>query len=346
MRFLKRILHRNFFIRLRSWEYWPFFVLQFPLVMYWLWLSLRARSLLFFSASNPSILLGGMLGESKYDILRKMPVGLIPKTIFLKLPCNTDQILQTLREHNLNLPVIFKPDIGERGFMVKRIFTRQDIEQYLQQIKIDFLAQELIDLPVECSVFYTRFPDQPDGKVTSIAFKEMLSVTGDGKSTLQELILNKERAKLQLVRLREMHNHVFGSILPAGTAYELNSIGNHCLGTKFLNGKSAINEEVSRTFDKISKALGEFYFGRYDLKCASLKDLDRGNVKILEVNGCGAEPSHIYQPGFSIWKAYKVLFAHWKNLYAISRQNKLRGYNYPSLREGIGAYKRFISAMR
>lgn len=346
MGFARRIFKRNFFIRLRSWEYWPFWVVQLPLFLYWFWLSLRARSLLFFSTSNPSILLGGMLGESKYGILKDMPAHLIPKTILIKVPVRVEQVMDQLNKCGLNFPLVFKPDIGERGFMVERIFSIQDVEHYLKKSRGHFLVQELLDLPVESSVFFTRFPNEPMGKVTSVVLKEMLTVTGDGRSTVQQLIFAKDRAKLQWSRLRENTKVNFDRVPEVGETVELNPIGNHCLGTKFLNANFLIDEKVSASFDRISKQLPEFYFGRFDLKCESIEKLKNGEVKIMEVNGCGAEPSHIYQPGFSIWNAYSVLFRHWKNLFTISTQNKKRGFKYTSFKDGVQIFKHFKAQMK
>jgi hypothetical protein len=69
------VKYLNFWTRLTNWEYWPFSVIYFPVFFYWLWLSVKARSLFFFSAANPSIESGGMLGESKYRILKNVPDG-------------------------------------------------------------------------------------------------------------------------------------------------------------------------------------------------------------------------------------------------------------------------------
>jgi len=287
-----------------------------------------------------------MFGESKYEVLMQVPDQLRPKTIFVPFPTTLDRVMERMKNEGLDFPLIFKPDFGERGFMVKRIFAKQDIEHYLTNIRSNFLIQELIDLPVECGIFYTRFPNDEKGKVTSVVVKEMLDVVGDGRSTLQELILAKERAKLQWERLKELHYQKLDVVLAPGERMELNSIGNHCLGTKFLNGNHLISEEMSEAFDQISKAMGEFYFGRFDLKCASLEDLNSGKVKILEVNGCGAEPAHIYQPGFSLLEAYRVLVKHWKNLYQISMQNSKRGVPFTSIKEGLKIFRTYKSAMR
>jgi hypothetical protein len=343
---LKKLLQSNFFIRLTSWEYWPFGIVQFPFFIYWLWLSLRARSIFFFTASNPCILMGGMLGESKFDILQLIPNPYKPRTILVKVPVEADQLIRILTEKELHFPLIFKPDLGERGFMVKRIYNTGDVHEYLQKIKSDFLVQELIDLPMECGVFYTRFPNEEKGTVTSLVLKEMLTVTGNGIQSLQELILDKPRAKLQWEVLKGVFAYRLPEIIKEGEIVTLVAIGNHCLGTKFLDGENYINEKLSNTFDIISKQIPGFYFGRYDLRCASIEDLYEGKIKIMELNGCGAEPAHIYQPGYSLFKALGVLFTHWRNLFTVSMQNHKRGVKFVSFKEGRIIYRNFKATVQ
>jgi len=217
----------------------------------------------------------------------------------------------------------------------------REIDSYLLRMKVDFIIQELVDLPLEYGIFYTRFPRHEKGVVTSIAMKEMLSVTGNGKSTLQELILEKDRAKLQWNKLRQSHRHRLNEVLKEGESVELVSIGNHCLGTKFLDGSHLINDRLSETFDNISKQIDGFYFGRFDLRCACLEDLYSGNIKVMELNGCGAEPAHIYDPGYSIAQAVAVLAMHWKNIFIISRENAKQGIPYISFKDALGYYRRF-----
>lgn len=342
----KQFRNTNFVIRLTAWEYWPFGIVQFPLFIYWLWLALRARSLFFFSASNPSIVLGGMFGESKNDIFKLIPDAYKPKTILIKGSSASRDVTEQMKINGFHFPVIFKPDIGERGFMVKKISSPAEIETYLNVFKCDFLIQEFLDLPIELGVFYTRFPNNAEGHVTSVVIKDMLTVTGDGKSTLQELILDKPRAKLQWKKLRAAHADNLNRVLPSGENYLLNAIGNHSLGTTFLNGEHLINARLSKAFDTISKQIDGFYFGRYDLRCASIEALYEGKIKIMELNGCGAEPAHIYHPGFSLGKAMGILFTHWKNIFVISMQNHKRGIPFTAFAEGRRIYKQFKAATR
>jgi len=344
MSFREKFTRSNFFIKLKSWEYWPFGILQLPAFIYFVWLSLRARSLVFFSASNPGIAMGGMFGESKYEVLQKIPKEYIPNTVLISFPTSTDEVFRALQQHGFQLPVIFKPDLGERGFKVNKIESRADVDAYLSTMKFNFIIQELVNLPVELGVFYARFPKDEIGSVTSIVMKEMLTVIGDGKSSLQQLILRKDRAKLQWATLQEIYRDRLTEIPGVGEKFELVSIGNHCLGTKFLDGSHLINKELSETFDRISKQIDGFYYGRFDLRCANLTDLYKGNIKIMELNGCGAEPAHIYQPGYSLRKAFAVHFTHWKSIFIIARENAKRGVKYTPFKEAMIYYRRFKSA--
>lgn len=295
---------------------------------------------MYFTASNPSILTGGMMGESKYEVLQLVPESLKPVTRLIKLPATVTSITEIMRNSGLSFPLIFKPDLGERGWMVRRIKSEQDVEAYLKEIKIDFIMQELVDLPLEFGVYYVRFPSQPSGFVNSITGKEFLSIVGDGVKSLKELILEKDRAKIQWETLRKVYADQLKEIVPSGKKMELVSIGNHCLGTTFLNFNHLINDKLNSSFDAISKQISGFYFGRFDLRCASLQDLENGNIKIMELNGCGAEPAHIYHPGSSLIKAVAVLITHWRNLYRVSKENHERGVPYLSLHEGKLIYKR------
>jgi hypothetical protein len=344
MYFVDRVWRSNFFIKLRHWEFWPFGILQFPIIFYYLWLSARARSFFFFSASNPGIDMGGLLGESKFDILKKIPEAYTAKTILIKQNTSLPTILQKMKEANLSFPLIFKPDLGERGFLVKRIYTETQAAKYAQSFRFDFLIQELIDLPYEFGVFYKCLPSENSGRVFSITGKKMLTVTGDGISTLQTLIMQQDRAKLQWQKLKLAYADQLNDVIPPGIEVILNSIGNHCLGTMFINSNALIDDELNASFDRISKQIDGFYYGRFDLRCGSIEDLKKGKIKIVELNGCGAEPAHIYHPGYSFWKAVSEMIDHWRNIFEIAIENKKRGVSFLSFAEVKIFYRKFKEA--
>lgn len=336
---------KNFWVRLTKWEYWPMEVFQIPVVLFWLWFGLRARSLTFFTASNPGIELGGMFGESKYAILKKIPAHLRPAMALVRQPASLSDVLRLMEQFNLAFPVIFKPDVGERGFKVERIYSEAEAVRYLAHMKNDFIIQEMIDLPVECGVFYIRRPGSAGGRITSVNLKEMLMVTGDGHSSLRELILRNERARLQWQRLQQRFANNLDEVVAEGKQVVLNHIGNHCLGTKFINGEKMINRQLHETFDMIAEKIEGFYFGRFDVRCASVEDLYTGKIKILELNGCSSEPAHIYEPGFSLLQAYKILYSHWREMFYISRLNREYGVEFVPFRQVIREFRRYKASL-
>ncbi len=307
-----------------------------PVFIYWIWLIIQARSAFFFSAANPTIENGGMLGESKVKIFDLIDDELKPITILFDPSATSAIVLEKLRQHNIHYPFILKPDIGERGSFVEKIENQTDLSNYLKLIKVPFLAQEFIDFKIELGIFYYRYPNQQNGKVSSIVMKEFLSVVGDGVGTLEELIKANPRAVLHLDQLVTRWGPYFKKVLPAHEELILVPIGNHSRGTTFLNANHLINDQLSSIIDKMAKSINGFYFGRIDIRCKSFDDLYKGSkMKILELNGAGSEPGHIYHPGTSLWQAYKSIFHHLNVLLKISKQNHRLGIPYMSFREGI-----------
>ncbi|MEQ8926294.1 MAG: hypothetical protein RLO81_10805 [Fulvivirga sp.] len=334
--FFTSIWRSNFFIRLRNWEYWPFLVVYWPVLFYWFYLAIKARSLFYFSASNPGIENGGMLGESKIKILNALPPELIPKTIFI----NCSEPLEKNLIEKLQFPIICKPDMGERGWRVEKINNKEELKLYHGQIAVDYLIQDFLTERIELGVFYYRYPSEQSGTISSIVAKEMLIIQGDGKSTLQQLILNYDRAKLQWEILKNRYKNRLNEVLTNGESINLVAIGNHSRGTKFLDGNHFINNQLIQVFDEISSKIDGFYFGRFDIKVHSTEDLYNGKLKIMELNGAGSEPAHIYNPGYSLWNAYKVIFHHWKVLYEISMENHKKGVPFMTLKEAWREYRK------
>ncbi len=337
----------NWYTRMFHWEYWPYPLIYAPIFFYWLYLSFKARAFMFFSAANPGIEFGGLLGESKMDILKKIPEMYLPKTLYVKPEESLASIDIKRRENGMIFPLIVKPDVGERGFLVEKVYNIHSLETYRKNFPTKLLLQEFVDYPEEVSILYYRFPYESSGCITSVTLKKYLSVKGDGHSSLRELILGYPRAKLQLGRLEKDSHLDLGKIPQKGEVVELVPIGNHSRGTTFFNGNHLIDEMLVRTFDRISRELDGIYFGRFDIKCKSFEDLKKGrHFKILEINGVKSEPTHIYEPGFSIFEAYRVLFHHWNIIYKLSMENINRGVDILSFREGIARYRASITYKR
>lgn len=330
---------KKFWARLTQWEYWPFELFYAPVFFYYLFLAIKNRSFFFFTASNPSIECGGMFGEKKWDILSLIPDSFLPSTFLIK----KGELLKALEVGNeIGYPLIAKPNVGERGNWVKKIESEGQLRSYVENCRVDFLMQELVDYQIELGVFYVRKPSEKKGKVTSIVRKNFLSVTGDGKSTINELLERNERALLTADLESEYLRKVGDDILLDGAKVVIEPIGNHCRGTQFLNDNHEINEKLIAAFDTLAQQIPDFYYGRFDLKCKSYDDLaELKNFKIMELNGAGAEPAHVYHPGYSLFRAYKDILWHFHVLGDISAENRKRGFRYWSLKEGYRNWKAY-----
>ena len=328
---------RRISIKTYNWEYWPMWMVYFPVGFYYLYLSFRARSFFFFSAANPSIETGGMFFESKWKIFQLIPQKYFPITILINADHAIDAIKLKMDSAQLKFPVIAKPDRGERGWGVKKINDFAELEEYKKNTSVDFLIQDYVSAPLEFSVFYFRQPDSLKGIVTSVTLKKLLTVEGDGISTIAQLILKNPRSFLQYKKLKNNKRINMDQILEKGEEQVLVPYGNHVLGAMFLNYNHIIDEDISDSFDIISKQIDGFYYGRFDIRCNSIDDLKKGiNLSILELNGAGAEPAHIYHPGFSFYDAQRVLAKHYKLMFRAAIHNKMEGFpfmDYHSFKE-------------
>ena len=332
---------RYFFTKLFNYEYWPFWVFYFPLYFYCLYLAIRSRSPSYFTAANPGMQYGGAFYQSKIDILRLIPPEYLPKTLFFQQGASVAEITEGMQRESIAYPCIAKPNVGERGIGVEKIDSAAALESYLATHPHDLLIQEYIAYPVEVGVFYHRFPDAAQGKITSIVMKEFLTVTGDGKSTLEALMMQHIRAVGRLHYLREKFKTCLDEVLPPGEQMRLEPIGNHNRGTQFLNGNHLINAQLVAVFDRIGKSIPDYYYGRFDLKVPSLDDLYQGkNIRIMELNGVNSEPAHIYDPAMRIGPAYRALFHHAKIIQQIAVYNhQYRGVAYAPFRKMLSDLK-------
>lgn len=317
------------------WEDWHWFAKYIPIAPFWAWHCLRSGSLWFFTPSNPSLTFGGFLGETKREMYEQLPTHVYPKSIYISPSSTFNEVESIFKKSALRYPVAVKPDAGMMGFMFRKIGNPDELAQYHLAMPCDYIIQELIDLPLEVSVFYYRIPGQPSGKITGFLKKEFLEVIGDGRSDLKQLISNYQRVMFRQEEMFHKHESRLEDVLHDGERYCLSYALNLSRGGKLINIEHEKDDDLLRVFDELSHYTGTFYYGRYDIKCSSVEDLKAGiNYSILEYNGSGAEPHHVYGNGNTLFQAYKILLHHWNMLYKISKMNHQKGIEYWSYRKG------------
>lgn len=348
----RRRLLLSTWLRLTRWEYWPPWVTYLPVVVYVTWLAIKHRGVTVFTAVNPAIPAGGFIGESKIEILQ----GLSTSSEFVARGAFIDRRLtaaariaraeHVMRTFGFDVPVVLKPNEGQRGSGVAVARTREELVAYLEASPADTIIQEYVP-GLEFGVFYYRRPSEERGHVLSVTIKHLPVVAGNGHSTLEELIL-RDRRTLAMARFHfERQAARLADTPPAGQVVSLGDCGSHCRGATFLDGRSLITPALEQAFDRIARSYDGFYFGRFDVRAAATEEFVDGRAfKIIELNGVTSEATHIYDPSVGLLDAYRALFEQWRLAFEIGAENISRGAAVTSLWQLGALVARYRSACR
>ena len=336
--------------RLTRWEFWPRSAFYLPVAGYLGWLALKYRSLTLFSAVNPAIPGGGFVGESKSGILtglahapdRVAGWALVPGTADLE--ARLDLIRSVAAR--FGFPIVLKPDVGERGGGVAIVATESAARRYLERTNDAIIAQEYVP-GIEVGLFYYRVPGETRGQLFAITDKRFPTVTGDGRRTLEELILGDDRAVAMAPFLLRRHALRLAEVPSPGDVVSLVELGTHCRGSAFFDGEWARSAALEAAVDELSHGYRGFWFGRYDVRSPSVEALRAGEFKVLELNGATAEATSIYDPKNRLRDAYRVLRRQWSILFEIADRNVKNGARPASVRqllELVGRHRRALRA--
>ena len=278
---------------------------------------------MYFTSINRCMNFGGIFLSSKYSYLKKIPAIWIPKTCIINKQSTVTTIKSQLAKHNLSFPIIAKPDIGERGKSVAKISCLKDLASYCQHTKYQtIILQQYIEYPVELGVLFYRDNDGI-GKITSIGLKKFCTITGNGKSTLGKLVVKNPRISVRKKELKSKFSNQWDKILKKGESILIEPIGNHNLGTMFLNGNYRYSTDMLDWINSVASKIPNFDYGRFDLRIKNWDSFkNRTGIKILEINGVNSEPIHIYSPKFGLINAYRELFTHMRIIQRLS-SNKI-----------------------
>ncbi|MGE0442237.1 MAG: alpha/beta fold hydrolase [Gemmatimonadales bacterium] len=324
--------------RLTRWEFWPRWAFYPPIVAYIVWLAIKHRSLTLFTAVNPAIPGGGFVGESKAGILRGLAHApdQVARWTLIDEPTPEErlgQLRRFLADQGLTYPVVLKPDVGERGGGVRIVRDEADALLYLERSREPILAQEFVG-GIECGIFYYRLPGEARGKIFAVTDKHFPAVVGDGRSTLEHLILADERAVCMAPTFLARFTARLDEVPAAGLEIPLIELGTHSLGAEFRDGASLASPALETAIDTLSRGYEGFWFGRYDVKAPSREILRAGReFKVLELNGATAEATSIYDPKNGILTAYRILRRQWALLFEIARRNAAAGARPATVRE-------------
>lgn len=333
--------------RWTRWEFWPMWLFYPPIVVYVAWLGLRHRGMTVFTACNPGMPGGGFVGESKSDILRRIAAGsdVVPAftLVTAATPAEARRAMASDHAAAHGYPVVVKPDQGQRGAGVTIARTSEALARAMDDTSVDTILQRYVTGD-EFGVFYYRRPGEPSGRIFAITTKRLAHVVGDGRRTLERLILDDDRAVAIAPLYCRLNAERLASIPAAGERVHLSELGVHSRGAIFLDGGGLETPALAAAVDGVGRAVQGFYFGRFDVRADSADAFSQGRFQVIELNGVTSEATSIYDPAHTLLDAYRTLFAQWRLAFEIGAANRARGVPVTSLRDlaaHVFAYRSF-----
>jgi membrane protein DedA with SNARE-associated domain len=329
-----------------------------PLALRWLALGAHYGSLALPTLANPTIKAGGLWGESKSGLLdqvrRQYPTwvaGFVTVARSASIPESLDRALRALTSTGLDFPLVAKPDLGWQGFGVRRVDRAADLKHYLAEFPAGqtLILQRYIPYDGEAGIYYARRPGQAEGSIVGLAFRYFPYVVGDGHSTLRLLIASNPRTRFKAhYHLGAARDHLglsaaeLEDVPPAGKVVRLALVGSLRVGGLYRDAREHVTPALTARIDALAKSIDRFYFGRFDVRFATLEGLRAGqDFAIIEVTGAGSEPIQVWDPDRSILSAYRELFHFQSMMFEIAADNRARGYRPMPLFELLRMTRRY-----
>jgi hypothetical protein len=323
-------------------EFWPGWVMYMPVAVQWVALSLRHYSLTIPFLANPDLTLSGMVGVPKSELMSQA-TGLCADTILPWLAFDVDEKtpeeqaeiwIEAASQDDIHLPFVCKPDIGCRGVGVKLVKSADQlaatIARYPQGTSL--LCQKLARWQPEVGIFYVKDPLRGKGDVVSMTAKFLPSITGDGATTLGDLIAKDDRAGPLKHLYYERHKALWSSVPAQNEIVGLVFSASHSKGAIFRDACEHITPELTQAVANIMDDLPNFYYGRLDVKYADLASLQRGEtLEIVEINAASSESTHIWDRNAKFLDAVKALLWQYRTLFRLGAYHRAQGHKTPGI---------------
>jgi pimeloyl-ACP methyl ester carboxylesterase/membrane protein DedA with SNARE-associated domain len=316
-------------------EFWPSWLFYLPLVPYLVYLAIRFRSTTVWTLADPCMPDGGVVGESKSDILAQVDdPAILPHVL---IPADEDPNARIARAKQFmdrtdgrfrafTYPVILKPDAAQRGAGVTKIDGEDGFADYFEQNTGPAQLQAYHPGPCEAGIFYVRAPGEADGSIFSITDKTFPVITGDGTSDLETLIWKHKRFRCQHDTFHVRFTDDLQRVLAKGETLRLAEAGNHAQGTKFTDGRHLITPELTARIDQLCRKIDGYHFGRIDVRYADPDAFLRGEgLAVIELNGVTSESTNIYDPSWSVFQAQRTLRHQWRLCFEIGAAHRRLG---------------------
>jgi membrane protein DedA with SNARE-associated domain len=328
-----------------------------PLVINWIRLGLKHRSLTLPTAANPTIFTGGMWGETKssyfHDVAPEERQWIADFVLVKRNPgaenpaADIARAESALAEKGLEFPLIAKPDIGWHGHGVRRIDDRAALASYIENFPEahTVVLQRYVPYPAEAAVLYARLPGDAKGHILSLTLRYFPHVVGNGHMTVRELINGDARAQWKSalhLGVDPTHRGVdqvdLERVPTRGEVVRIALIGNQRAGALYRDARRHITPALEARFDAIARSMTEFHYGRFDLRFDTIEGLMRAeDFAIVEINGIGGEAIDCWDPHLGVGECYRRLVGQQHLLFQIGKSNRARGFRPTKIGEFVSS---------
>jgi len=318
--FVEKIIVKNYILKKTGYfsfyEFWPPWFFYLPIIFLYAYLSLKYRSFSLPTRANPAFENGGLLNESKIETHKELDQRILDFFPWQK----SYKKEELIEECDVEFPVYFKPDIGQRGNAVFKCENFNQLKNCINNMPEDssYIIQKEVLYSKEIGLFFIKDPQTLKVTIPSVTIKEYPFVVGDGIKNIEQLMKVHPRLK----HIKKLFNDLSPEellIIPnKNEEHFIRKIGNHCKGALFKNGNNLISKKLEEKITWLLENQKGVYFGRFDLKYDNWEDfIDKNQFQFIELNGAGAEMTHIWDSKMSLLEAYRVLFVQWKKLFEI-----------------------------
>lgn len=310
-------------------EHLPKPVLCVPLVVHWLYLAARHRSLTLPSCLNPGIETGGLAGESKSACLSQIGAEFAPWVAPWCRVSPGEDASALRRAAGVDYPLIAKPDIGWCGYGVRRIDDEAALARYAACVPAGgaFILQRLIVAPNEAGLLYIRRPGASTGTLAAMTLRHTPAVTGDGRRSIAALVDADPRCRPHAAKYAlALGDAAYARVPALNERVVLTTIASLRIGARYEDATARISPTLAAGIDAIAASMGDFHYGRFDVRFDSLASLCRGEFSIIEVNGAGSEAIQFWDPALSIGAAFRGVFAKQRQIFEIGDAMRRAGH--------------------
>ncbi len=310
-------------------EQLPKSLLCIPLVLHWLYLSVRYRSLTLPSSMNPRIETGGLAGESKSACLAQIAEAFAPWVAPWCVVASGEDAGIARVAAGLEFPLVAKPDIGWCGYGVRRVDDDSALARYAAEVPAGaaFILQRMIVAPGEAGLLYIREPGEARGTVAAMTLRHTPYVTGDGQHSVAALVDADSRYRGHAATYAAcLGSAAYERVPVAGERVMLTTIASLRIGARYEDASAKITATLAARIDAIALSMGDFHYGRFDVRFDGLASLLSGDFSIIEVNGAGSEAIQFWDPALTIGEAFRGVFAKQRQIFTLGDAMRRRGY--------------------